>query len=95
MNKPTSKTLKGIVVSAKMDKTVVVKVDRYAQHPKYFKRYLISKKYFAHNHNNKAQLGDTVVIKESRPLSRLKRWTVKDIVATASLADSPVEKSAE
>lgn len=88
MNKPTSKILKGVVVSAKMDQTVVVKVDRYAQHPKYLKRYLISKKYFAHNHDNKAKHGDTVVIKESRPLSRLKRWIVKDIVATASITDS-------
>ncbi|MFZ5392142.1 MAG: 30S ribosomal protein S17 [Patescibacteria group bacterium] len=92
MSNQVTKTQKGRVVSAKMDKTVVVRVDRYARHPKYLKRYLISKKYFAHNHNNKAKLGDTVIIKESRPLSRLKRWTVQEIVASASIVDSTATK---
>ena len=92
MNNKAIKTQKGRVVSAKMDKTVVVRVDRYAQHPKYLKRHLITKKYFAHNHDNKAKLGDVVIIKESRPLSRLKSWTIHEIVTPASVVDSAPAK---
>lgn len=74
------KTLKGVVVSDKMDKTVVVKVDRAVKHSMYFKTVKKSAKYKAHDEGNSCHLGDQVVIEESRPLSRDKRWKVKVIV---------------
>lgn len=79
MNKTPKRSIKGVVVSDKMDKTVIVQTDTYKQHPKYKKRYKITKKYFAHNLGNKAKTGDNVVIEEIRPMSRNKRWTVKTI----------------
>lgn len=74
---PTKKTLKGIVVSDKMDKTIVVKVSRYVKHPKYQKYYTISKKYKAHDEENKYKIGDNVEIEETRPLSKDKTFRVK------------------
>ncbi len=68
--------LKGIVVSDKMDKTVVVKVETVKEHPKYKKRYKSHKKYKAHDENNSYKIGDELVIQESRPLSKDKRWRV-------------------
>lgn len=65
----------GTVVSAKSDKTIVVKVDTYKSHPKYKKRYRVSTKFHAHDEANQYKEGDTVTIYECRPLSRLKRWT--------------------
>lgn len=70
------RTKVGTVVSTKMSKTLVVKVDRYVEHPKYKKRYRVSEKFYAHNEDDKVQLGDTVEIVETRPLSKLKRWKV-------------------
>ncbi len=70
------RTKKGIVTSSKMDKTIVVTVHTYKTHPKYKKRYRVSKKFYAHDPNNKYKVGDEVIIKESRPLSRLKKWIV-------------------
>ncbi len=70
------RTKKGTVLSNKMKNTIVVKVDSYKTHPKYKKRYRVSKKYFAHDEGNTAQMGDVVVIYETRPLSKLKRWTL-------------------
>lgn len=84
LTKKTKKTIRGIVKSDKMDKTIVVEVHNYKRHPKYFKRYRITKKYFAHDPKNSAGYGDTVLIEESRPLSRQKRWILKSIVAKAS-----------
>ncbi|MBD3328074.1 30S ribosomal protein S17 [Candidatus Peregrinibacteria bacterium] len=69
------RTKKGIVTSNKMDQTVVVTVHRYQNHPKYKKRYRISKKFYAHDPENKYQIGDEITIYESTPLSKLKRWT--------------------
>ncbi len=66
--------LKGVVVSDKMDKTIVVRVDLLKEHPKYKKRYRSSTNYKAHDEENKAKKGDRVVIEETRPLSRDKRW---------------------
>lgn len=65
-----------------MDKTIVVTVHTYKTHPKYKKRYRTSKKFYAHDPENKFQIGDDVMIYETRPMSRLKRWTVevKDMV---------------
>jgi small subunit ribosomal protein S17 len=69
------RTKEGIVSSTKMDKTVVVTVHTYKSHPKYKKRYRVSKKYYAHDPENKYQIGDKVTIYETKPLSKLKRWT--------------------
>lgn len=66
----------GVVVSNKMEKTVVVKVDRTYQHPKYGKVITRGKKYYAHNDSGSFQIGDKVTIEETRPLSKLKRWRV-------------------
>jgi small subunit ribosomal protein S17 len=68
------KKLKGTVVSAKSDQTLVVRVERRFKHPIYSKFVTKSKKYHAHDAENKAQLGDTVTIIESRPYSKLKKW---------------------
>ena len=66
----------GIVTSAKGDKTIVVQVETYEAHPKYKKRYRVSTKFHAHDPENKYQEGDNVTVYESRPLSKMKRWTV-------------------
>jgi small subunit ribosomal protein S17 len=66
----------GMVVSDKMDKTVIVRVEKIKQDPKYKKRYKIYKKYFAHSDNNEYKTGDKVMIELSRPLSKNKRWRV-------------------
>jgi small subunit ribosomal protein S17 len=66
----------GIVVSDKMDKTITVKVDRVKVHPKYKKRYTVSKKYKVHDEKNKFKEGDKVTFVECRPLSKDKRWRV-------------------
>lgn len=72
----TAKTWKGVVTSDKMDKTVVVRVDRYVKHAKYKKYYTISKKYKAHDPENKAKIGDIVTIKETKPMSKDKKFAV-------------------
>ena len=68
--------LKGKVVSDKMQKTVVVEIKRAVYHPKYQKRYFISKKYKAHDEKNKFKEGDEVIIQETRPQSKDKKWIV-------------------
>jgi len=70
------RTIKGVVKSNKMEKTIVVEVTNYKSHPKYKKRYKVTKKFHAHDEKNAANIGDTVTIKESRPLSKLKRWVL-------------------
>ncbi|MFH1597476.1 MAG: 30S ribosomal protein S17 [Patescibacteria group bacterium] len=72
--------LKGIVVSDKPDKTIVVKVDRAVIHPKYRKRYTVSKKYKAHDAKNEAQEGQLVELTECRPMSKDKRWKLTTII---------------
>lgn len=74
--KKIKRTLRGIVVSDKMDKTIVVLVERLKQHPRYKKRYKVHKKYKAHDPENKHKIGDKVIIQESRPISKEKRWIV-------------------
>ncbi|MFN4219912.1 MAG: 30S ribosomal protein S17 [bacterium] len=74
------KKLIGVVTSDKMDKTVVVKVERSKTHPKYKKVVKQYKKFYAHDENNEAKKGDKVLIMESRPLSKLKRWVVIKIL---------------
>ena len=68
--------LKGIVVSDKMQKTIVVKVERIKEHKKYKKRYKVHKKYKAHDEKEEYKVGDNVIIEECRPLSKEKRWRV-------------------
>jgi len=72
----TAKMLKGVVVSNKMDKTVVVNVSRFIKHPLYGKFYKVNKKYKAHDEENKYQVGDTVLIASTRPISKDKKFKV-------------------
>ncbi len=72
--------LTGTVVSNKMQKTVVVRVDRSYRHPLYGKVVRDSRKFMAHDETNACQMGDLVVIVESRPISRTKRWVVQRII---------------
>jgi small subunit ribosomal protein S17 len=73
----------GKVVSDKMEKTVVVAVERQVRHGLYGKSQRKTSKFVAHNEGNEAKVGDTVAIAESRPLSRRKRWIVTRVVAKA------------
>ncbi len=70
------RTKKGLVTSDKMDKTVVVSVVSYVNHPKYKKRFKKTKKFYAHDENNTYKEGDVVVIRETRPTSKKKRWEI-------------------
>jgi small subunit ribosomal protein S17 len=77
MDKKTNKRiLKGVVVSDKMDKTITVLVERIKEHPKYRRRYRISKRYKAHDPEKKYHIGDRVSIQECAPISKEKRWIV-------------------
>ncbi len=77
------KTRQGVVVSNKMDKTVVVAAKFKEKHPIYGKFISKTKKYYAHDEKNDSHVGDTVLIMETRPLSKLKRWRVVEIVERA------------
>lgn len=83
-SKGRKKVLTGVVVSDKMDKTVVVRVERRVKHPLYKKYVRRHKKYYAHDPKNECKVGDLVEIIESRPLSRLKRWRVLRTVVKAA-----------
>lgn len=75
----------GTVVSSAMDKTVVVRVDRLIRHPTYHKVIKRSKKFMAHDEDNRCKVGDIVRIMETRPLSKRKRWRVIETVREAVL----------
>ena len=77
------KVVTGTVVSISGDKSITVKIDYRKRHPKYGKMMTISKKLHAHDENNEAGVGDTVTIMETRPLSKMKRWRLLDIVEKA------------
>ncbi|ACM60830.1 small subunit ribosomal protein S17 [Caldicellulosiruptor bescii] len=77
------KTRVGVVVSDKMDKTVVVAVERHVQHPLYKKTIKRTTKFKAHDENNECRVGDKVLIMETRPLSKEKRWRVVQILERA------------
>ncbi|MBF0279597.1 MAG: 30S ribosomal protein S17 [SAR324 cluster bacterium] len=83
MNRKNKKARTGIVVSDKMDKSIVVKVERIVKHPLYKKTIRRSKKYMAHDESNKCKIGDTVQIIECKPLSSRKTWRLLEVVATA------------
>ncbi len=75
----------GVVISNSMQKTVVIKVeDRYA-HPIYSKTVIKTTKYLVHDEINECNIGDEILVQESRPLSRRKRWTLKKIISKSSL----------
>jgi small subunit ribosomal protein S17 len=78
--------LTGVVTSTKMEKTIVVKVTRTVQHPLYQRVVRHAKKYYAHDETGQAKLGDTVRIVSTRPLSKLKRWRLQDIVQRSTRA---------
>ena len=77
------KVRQGIVVSAVNDKTIVVEVSSRKPHPVYKKMMTTTKKFHAHDQNNEAGVGDTVTIMETRPLSKMKRWRLVEIVEKA------------
>ena len=79
------KELIGTVISNKMQKTIVVEVTRKKAHPMYKRVIAIRKKFYAHDEKNEAHVGDVVRLEETRPLSKLKRWKLKDIVRKAAL----------
>ena len=77
------KRMMGLIVSDKMDKTVTVRVEGKTKHPTYKKYVVRSQKYKAHDADNACKVGDKVLIEETRPLSRDKRWRVKEIIERA------------
>ena len=80
----TARTLQGRVVSDKMDKTITVLIERRVKHPVYGKYITRSSKVHAHDEENKAGMGDTVLVSESRPRSKTKSWALVEIVETAT-----------
>ncbi|MCS7200271.1 MAG: 30S ribosomal protein S17 [Caldimicrobium sp.] len=78
----------GTVVSDRMDKTVVVMVERLVKHPLYGKYVKKRKKFMAHDEHNSCKVGDKVLIEETRPLSKRKRWRVKQILERAKVLES-------
>lgn len=79
------KTREGTVIKSGMNKTLVIRVDRRIRHAMYGKEVTRSKKLYAHDENNEANLGDVVRVMETRPLSKLKRWRLVDIVRKAEI----------
>ena len=86
------KTLIGQVTSTKMAKTIVVQVNRQKAHPLYQRVMRRSKKYYAHDEEQTAHVGDFVKIEETRPLSKLKRWKLKEVVKRSALAPETTEQ---
>jgi small subunit ribosomal protein S17 len=86
------RTKVGRVVSDKMDKTIVVSVERLRRHPIYKRVVRLSSKFKAHDDTNSAHVGDTVRIEESRPLSRDKRWRVTEVIARGVNEELPVDE---
>ncbi|MGM0396311.1 MAG: 30S ribosomal protein S17 [Bacillota bacterium] len=83
MERTNRKTKVGIVVSDKMDKTVVVSIETFKTHPLYKKQSKMSTKFKAHDENNECTIGDKVEIMETRPLSKDKNWRVVNIIQKA------------
>ncbi len=84
----------GLVVSTKMQKTIVVEIEMRKAHPKYKRVMKSNKKFYAHDEQNSARVGDVVRIREARPLSKLKRWSLEEIVRRSSLALADDKKAA-
>ena len=83
IEKGNKRTIKGVVISGKMDKTIVVKAERLVKHPIFHKYVRKHVKYKAHDEQNQCKLGDTVLIIEARPLSKEKRWRMLEILEKA------------
>ena len=81
--KGNKRTIKGVVISGKMDKTIVVKAERLVKHPVFHKYVRKHVKYKAHDEQNECKTGDTVLIIEARPLSKEKRWRMLEILERA------------
>ena len=77
---PVRKTRVGMVVSDKMNKTIVVEVERRVPHPKFKKIIRKTSKFYAHDEQGQAKVGDKVLISETRPLSKLKRWNLEEVL---------------
>lgn len=90
-NNVSRRTIQGIVVQNKNDKTIVVLVETHKRHAKYGKRVKYSKKYYAHDEKNECKVGDTVTIMETRPLSALKRFRLVSIDKNAELSVKEAE----
>ena len=75
----------GLVISNKMDKSIVVEIENRYSHPIYSKTMIKTKKYLAHDELNECKIGDKVLVQECRPLSKRKRWTLVKIIAKSSL----------
>jgi small subunit ribosomal protein S17 len=84
----------GQVVSTRMQKTIVVEVEMRKAHAKYKRIVRSSRKFYAHDEQNKARVGDMVRIRETRPLSKLKRWNLEEILRRSALAQIEEETSA-
>jgi len=86
----------GTVLSSSNDKTIVVRVDREVRHPIYKKNYRVSKKFHAHDEKNEAEVGDVVVISESKPISKMKTWKLDKIISkNAKVVDQPAAVESE
>lgn len=85
----------GEVVSTKMQKTIVVEVEMRKAHPKYKRVVKINKRFYAHDEENSARVGDVVRIRETRPLSKLKRWQLEEIIRRSALAQVEAAEAAE
>ena len=81
--RPRARTREGVVVSSAMDKTIVVAVRRRVRYPRYRKYITVSKKFMAHDERNECNVGDRVIISESRPLSKNKRWRLRQVLEKA------------
>ncbi len=86
--RPRTRTQEGTVVTSAMNKSIVVSVRRKIRHPRYNKFVNVNKRFMAHDEENTAAVGDRVIIAESRPLSRAKRWRLRTILERA-VQDSP------
>jgi small subunit ribosomal protein S17 len=93
--RPRARTREGVVVSSAMDKTIVVAVRRRVRYPRYRKYVTVSKKFMAHDERNECGVGDRVVISESRPLSKSKRWRLRSVLEKAKKEVELVDPMAE
>ena len=75
----------GIVISDKMEKTIVIKIENRYPHPIYSKTMVKTKKYLVHDEKNECNIGDQILVQECRPLSRRKRWTLAKVLSKSSL----------
>ncbi len=94
-NKSRRNTKIGEVVSTKMAKTIVVEVTRQKSHPLYRRVISRSNKFYAHDEQNTARVGDYVLIEETRPLSKLKRWRLKEVIRRSALAPEAGEDKSQ